>query len=280
LNIGDTIDVDMGYTTSHARNFSGYVKVIDRNAQTGLYTITAHDVMVRAIDYLVCSADPNAPFKRSNIKAEELVKQVLALASLTSYTFDATSFTFAQRYPAEVNLVTSYDYCHMIADILYWHLYADKDGVCYFVSRWPYIMPADVSYCTLHTTDMTAFATNVNEKDLRNRVVVYGYNGIYAEAKDAACPYLPAGYFKTAAVQNDIIDTQAMATAAANYNLPRYDKLTYVCQANIIGRHDIVARKCVTLDDTILGTTGLWYIYSAQHTWGSQGYTVSLELRK
>jgi len=279
LDIGDTVEANFGYISNHNRLFSGYVKNIEHSADTGLYTITAQDVMVRAVDFFVVSADPDNPFKRSHISAEDLVKDVLALAQLTSYDYDATSFTFAIRNPAEVNLTSSYDYCKMISDILYWHLYADKDGVCHFIDRKPYPDVGDVSLKTLTDYDITSFTHRISEKDLRNRVVIYGAGSIHAEAH-AASPYLPVGYYKTAVCSAAVIDDQTMANMAAAYNLTLLNRLTETVSLNLIGDPDIEARCCVTLNEAILGVTGLWYVYSVSHNWSQGGYTMGLEMRK
>jgi hypothetical protein len=278
LDIGDTVEANFGYVSNHRRLFSGYVKQIERSAESGIYSITANDVMVRAIDFFVVSADPDTPFKRSHISAEDLVKDVLALAQLTSYDFDPTLFTFAIRNPAEVNLTSSHDYCRMIADILYWHLYADKDGVCHFVDRKPYV-DGDIPLKTLTDYEISSFTHRISEKDLRNRVVVYGAGSIHAEAS-APSPYLPAGYYKTAVCAAPVIDDQTMANQAAAYNLPLYNRLTESVSLNLIGDPDIEARCVVTLNEAVLGVTGDWYVYTAVHNWGDSGYAMGLELRK
>jgi hypothetical protein len=135
LDIGDEIEIDLGFTDSHSKVFTGYVKQIDRKVPDNSYTITAHDVMTRAIDFFVASSNPESPFKRRNISAEDLVQDVLELSGLNSFNMQPTSFTLAIGTDAEVNLISAYDYCNSIADIVAWHLYADIDGVVNFVNR-------------------------------------------------------------------------------------------------------------------------------------------------
>jgi hypothetical protein len=67
---------------------------------------------------------------------------------------------------------------------------------------------------------------------------------------------------------------------AAAYNLALLNRLTETVSLNLIGDPDIEARCCVTLNEAILGVTGLWYVYSVSHNWGQGGYTMGLEMRK
>src|SRR3989304_3967798 len=121
LGIGDSIDIDLGFTDNHDRIFRGYVKQLEKKVPDNTYIVTANDVLVRALDFFIVSTNPDAPFTRNNISAEDLVEDVLALAGLTNYVGQNSSFTFATQAPAEVNLVSSYDYCKAIADLLAYH---------------------------------------------------------------------------------------------------------------------------------------------------------------
>jgi len=291
LDIGDSIDVDIGYSANHARVFRGYVKQIDRKVPENIYTITAHDVMTRAVDFFVASTNPEEPFSRTNISAEDLVEDVLALAGLTNYDPDPTNFVFATNSVAEVNLVSAFDYCRYIADTLTWHLYADEDGVVHFINRKPYVMvagspesnqpgfQADTSLGTINDTTILDFTHKRSEKDLRNRIVVYGSTGIYAEAK-ASSPYLPAGFYKTVAFGTNLIDHQGYAQQAADYNLIILNRLTEQVSMNVIGDPSYMARSVFTIDEDILGINDDYYIVMAEHSWSKAGYTVSMELRK
>ena len=292
-NIGDQITIDLGYEDGHGQIFTGYIKSIEREIPDNTYTITCNDVLIRAIDYFVASTNPEEPFSRKNIAAEDLVKDVLALAGLYDYSAQATSFTLAINTDAEVNLVSSYDYCKSIADIVAWNLWAESDGTVYFRNRKPYVMdgtsgqPGDVadipiSGVVLETGDKKQniqINYKISERDLRNRVVVYGTTGIYAEAKEES-PYLPENFYKTIVAANVIIDTQDMAQRSADYNLDLYNRLTEELQLTVVGDHRLRARKVVAVNDSYTGLNQNFYIYSCEHQWGSSGYTCQLDLRK
>lgn len=285
LTLGDFVEIDLGYTTNHRILFKGYVKNIQKKTPDGIFTVTCDNILIRAVEYFIASSNPNEPFTRSNITAEDLVADVLALAGLTDFAFTATSFTFGVNSPVEVNLVSAYDFCKLITDILSWHLYADTDGVVNFVNRKPYVMdgssgqPGDIEDEPVKTiTGKLQLIKSDSEKDLRNRIVVYGRDPISAEASEVS-PYLPDGFFKTTVVASEWIDTEQVAQDAADYNLELLNRLTQEGNITIVGDPDLTARDVVTVVDTITTISGNYYIYSCEHIWGSTGYTTALGLR-
>lgn len=279
LKLNMLIDVNMGYVGNSKRVFRGYVKNIEEKESEHVFTITASDVLVRAMDYFIASSNPNTPFKRQNIKAENLVRDVLGLAGLTNFSADPTNFTFAIGSPLEVNLTSSYDYSKFIADLLAWHLYGDENGVVRFIDRKPFV-DGDSPIKTITASEILNYKYIRSDRNLRNRVVVYGANGIYAEAS-ASSPHLPAGFYKTVVVAApQVFDTQAMAQNAANRNLSILNRLTESCSISVIGDPDLLARRCITLVDPVLLETENWYIFSAEHSLGMSGYITNLELRR
>lgn len=280
LDIGDSISINLGYTTDHGKIFQGYVKNIEYKEPSLTFTITASDVLVRAMDYFIASADPETPFTRQNIAAEDLVGDILSLAGLDNYEGENSAFTLALSNPLEVNLTTAYDYCRFIADIIAFHLYADEDGVVHFLDRRFFPMPGDTAIGTVNKVISISAKYTESDRDLRNRVVVYGAGGIFAEAQ-AESPYLPDGFFKSVVVSApQVFDTQEMADQSAEYNLELLNRLTTSASVVMEGNYRYIARKTANLSFTEIGITGEWYIFSAEHSFNSNGYTVSMELRK
>jgi len=279
LSIGDSITVDVGYTSDHNVLFTGYVKRIERIIPDNIYTITAHDEMVRAIDYFIASTNPDAPFSRYRIQAEDLIRDLLALAGLTNYQGDTTNFTYAWTTNAEINLVGCHEYCNGIADMLAWHLYADTTGKVYFIDRKPYVMGGDSALKTISDPTILSVQKTTSDTDLRNRVLVYGSGGVYAEAK-AASPYLPTGFYKTAVLSSPIMDLQSSADKAASYNLTKWNRLTESLNLTVEGDADLIAREVVHVHQTSLGINSDWYIYSAEHNIDKSGYQIALTLRQ
>jgi len=291
LDIGDSALVQIGYDGNPQTVLNGYVKSIERNVPDNLYSVTISDVMVRAIDYFVVSSNPENPFTRQDISAEDLIEDVMELAGLTSFNLGASQFTFAtlESTKVEVNLVSSYDFCKMIADLLAWNIWADEFGTIHFKNRKPYVMDglsgqpgdtiADGMVSTVWTKDTLNIEYRESDQDLRNRVVVYGTEGVYAEASESS-PYLPSGFYKSMALATSIIDKTSNAQKACNYNLALYNRLTKQCSVTTIGDPVLLPRRCITLKNNILGIDSDWYIYMAQHSWTREGYTTSLELRQ
>lgn len=280
LDIGDLITIDIGYVGDHGRIFKGYVKNIEYKEPTLTYTITASDVLVRAMDYFIAATDPNDPFTRQNISAEDLVGDILSLAGISDYVGSNSNFTLAISNPLEVNLTTAYDYCRFIADIIAFHLYADVNGTVRFLDRRFFPMDGDSPIGTVNKAISISAKYAESDRDLRNRVVVYGAGGIYAEAKEES-PFLPDDFYKSVVVAApQVFDTQDMADQAAEYNLDLLNRLTKSASIVIVGDHRYIARKTANFSFPEVGISGEWYIFSAEHSFNNSGYTVSLELRK
>jgi len=279
LNLGDSVTINLGYSDSHSIVFTGLVKGIQKSESPVQYTITAIDTLIRAMDFFIVSSNPETPFSRQNISAEDLVGDVLALSGLTNYDGDTTNFTVAIKNPVEVNLTSSYDYCSFIAGLVAWHLYADINGKVWFLDRKPYIMGGDSSYKTITLPSILSATYSEDANNLRNRVVLYGAEGITAEAS-ASSPYLPAGFYKTAVVSAQIIDSQTYADQCVAYNLALYNRLTRSVSLTVLGDSALVPRKVLTLNTGITELDHDWYIYGASHTINSGGFTTDLELRR
>lgn len=277
LGIGDSCTVQLGYVGDRPVVFSGYVKSVERKEPERLYTIVASNVLIRAVDYFIASLNPEEPFTRDHIKAEKLVEEVLDLAGLTNYSGSSTSFTFGINTEVEVNLVSAYDFCKFIANTLAWHLYADNSGKVHFKDIKPHVTGSPVD--TLNDTNLLSINYSQSDRELRNRVVVYGTTGIYAEAK-AASPHLPAGFYKSVVVAAPaIIDSLSIAQQSANYNLAALNRLTKRVAVSMLGNANIACRDTVTVTRPSVGVTGNWFVYSIEHNWSKTGFVTNMELR-
>src|SRR3972149_4074608 len=270
-SIGDLITIDLGYTTSHGQIFKGYIKNIVRQVPDNIYTVMAKDV--------------------------------LNMTGLTSYSGDNSAFTFATKSgnKVEVKLTSAYDFCKLIADLLAWQVWADENGTVHFKNRKPRIMDGtsgqvgdppggvpDSPVATITDSNIFDFIYTESARDLRNRVVVHGAEGVYAESKsgtsynpvtDAMEQILPVGYYKSMALVSPIIDSDSMAEAATDYNLDMYNRLTVSIQAQVEGSHLYLARKTLTVNEIITGINRDFYVFLSEHAWSKNGYTCNLELR-
>lgn len=280
LDIGDEITVQLGYVGDTFLALTGFVKSMEYKEPEREYSITCGNVLVRAIDFFIASDNPDEPFSRQNISAEDLIGDLLELAGITSYIPDSTSFTFAINNPVEVNLTPCYDYCHFLADIIAFTIYADTAGVVRLIDRRPYPVGGDTSDYTFTVDDVIEASYEKSDLNIRNKVIVYGSAGISATAS-ASSPYLPAGFYRTVVVAAPgVIDTQSMAQQSADYNLELLNRLTQKVNLSVIGRTGVVPRTIATVTLPDIGVTGDWYVYSCEHNWSKAGFLTNLELRR
>lgn len=281
LSIGDSAEVSLGYQGDTFGVITGFVKAIEHKEAERKYTITIANVMVRAIDFFIAASDPEEPFSRQNITAEDLIQDVLELSGLNDFDMESTSFTFAINNPVEVNLTSAYDYAHFLANIIAYTLYADNDGTVHLINRRPYPEVGEAADYTFNDpTEMITVSYNKSDRDLRNKVIVYGSAGIHAEASEAS-PYLPVDFYKTVVVAAPgVIDSQQMAEQSAEYNLELLNRLTESVELTIIGQTGIIPRTIAEIDVDDLNLDGKWYIYAVEHMWSKAGYLTTLELRR
>jgi hypothetical protein len=292
--IGDAITINLGYVSDHGNVFTGYVKQIERTVPDNTYTITAADKMTRAVDFFIAASNPADVLKYKNITAEALVADLMSKAGLTNFTYDATFFTFAPTYEFEVSLVSSYDYCKTIADTITWSLWCDETGQVHFENRKPFVMTGDTGQPgdthderpigaasgTITIPNTLQINYTKSESELRNKVIVWGSDGIYADAHEESS-YLPAGFYKTAvAGLQSLIGTQVMAQAVADYNLNLLNRLTKSIGITMLGIHTIEARQILRVQNSLLGIDSNWYVYGCEHSLNNSGYTITMELRQ
>jgi len=277
LDMGDAVTAYVGYDDNKPKMFEGWVKNLEKKVPDDSFIITCNDEMVKATDFFIASNTPDSCYKRRNISAEDLVGELLEMAQITDYTRGTTYFTFGITRDVEVNLISAYDMSKTIADILAYSIWCDTEGTAHFEDRRPYVMDDDTPYKTI--SGIVNITHRTSERDLRNRVVVYGASDVYAVA-EAESPYLPTGFRKTVVVASPWIDSQQMAQDACDYNLDKLNRLTEEVSLEIIGDPDIHARQVISLSDTYTGVSGNWYIYTCEHRWGEGGYTTGMELRK
>jgi len=308
VGIGDSISVDLGYDDNHSIIFTGFVKQIEQKVPNKVYTITAKDTLIRAIDYFIVPTNPENVFKRRNILAENLVGDVLSLAGLTNYNGEITYFTLAIGVDAEVKLISAYDYCKSIADLLAYHLYADVDGQIHFKNRKPFVMKegdpqwpgyqqpgnsTDVPIGTIDDSMILSLNYKKVETNLRNRIVVWGKEGVFAEAKKSTSfdpileswiqvtPTTPSIFYKTIAFVSSLVGTDNLAQSAADYNLTLFNRLGYGITMSVVGDPSYIARNTITINDGILGIDKKdFYIFLSEHSWSKSGYVVNMELNR
>lgn len=275
--------VDLGFTTDHDVMLAGgVVKAIEYLRPQEMYRLRVQDVLVRAVDNFLAPDDPEAAFMADNIAAEDLVRDLLSNSGLTSYTGEATGFTFATQEPAPIKLVTAWDMIANICKITGRVCYADDAGQVHFVTRKPYIVGGDTSVLAIAPGsggNLSRISYVQSDSELRNRVVVYGKSDVHATASDTS-PYLTAGYYKSMVIAHELIDSQAQAQAAADLNLLMFNRLTETLTVGLVGNTLARARAIVDVTDAFCGLSAdEFVVFGAKHTVSDQaGYAVELTL--
>lgn len=270
LELGDYIEIDLGYETDHSVEFKGYVLAITqkRTSEGWNVSIRARDQMWRAMALFIASSDPQAPLKYKNIDAEDLVAAMLELAGITSYSLDSPGFTFAPEKDLEVNLMSSWDMISKVTRLLAWHCYDDA-GTVKFNDRKPYNVAGDSSVYSFTTGDSGEIESvgsfTMSSEKIRNKVVVYGHEGVHAEAS-ASSPFLPSGFYKAEVISApNLIDTTAQAQDIADYNLDLLNRLEKNLTITVVGVPGLKCRQVVTVTESETEVFGDWLIYNMQY---------------
>lgn len=277
-DVGDSIEVSLGYTGNKPKVFEGYVKSVELKEPERLYTITAANVLIRAVDYFLASTNPDTPFSRNHISAENLVGDLMAEAGITNYTGQASGLTLGIEDDIEVNLASAYDFSRFLADLLAFHIYADVNGKVHFDDTKPYPTGGG-SVATLNKTNTISMVYSESDRDLRNRVVVYGSDGIFASSQQSS-PHLPSGFYKSVVIASPtIIHSSSVAKQIANYNLNKLNRLTKRVSIAAIGNPSIQCRDNVQVVNSDLGLNDTAFVYSVEHNFSKAGYITSIEGR-
>jgi len=286
LDIGDQINFNIGYSGNYGAIFYGYVRNIDAGLPEARNRIICEDELSKATDYFMASDDPEEPFSRNNIKTEDLIEDILNEAQITNYTHDVPlEVIWGTQGEIEFNLTTAWQAADIIAGALAWHLYADRSGQVHLIDRPPYEEGGDSADFTWNNASQNILVLDHTRstENLRNRIVVYGKNNITATASQSS-PYLPAGFYKTAVIATQAIDSQSQANQAASNNLELMNRLTEALQIQIEGDYQIEPRKFASVvinePDISLTVSGLWFIYQVEHRIDNSGYICNVTLTK
>ena len=307
LVLNSPITINCGYIDNHQPMFSGRVKNVTRSRAEGTIKLTCRDILIDASDMFLVADDPESPWSRSNIFAQDLVGDLLAEAQITNYYPNVPmSFTYGLNAPAEFNLVSVMDAIGQITRTLVWHVYADPTYV-HFTDIKPYYRTGTqknteygtsghsddtISHCITAGTLLSIPSSGLSPKpiietidyvysdeQLRNKVKVFGRDNLMEEASETS-PYLPSEFYKTAVIASPLIDSNDMASKAAWFNLRLYNRLTESLNIQCLGDSTIHARQFVEVIEAKTGVSGYWFVETANHVLGSDGYSLRLSLTK
>lgn len=282
LSIGSVVDIEIGFDTNYGTVMTGgIVKSIEENIPGFDYTIQIYDRLVLAADAYIAPDDPNNPYLATNVEASVLFGNLLStFAGITDYVGDATAFTFGYPNPTPIKMVHVMDVLTNIAKITNYIFYVSGTTVR-FVDRRPYLLGSDTPAYTVSDGaggNIASGSYTRSDKSLRNRVVVYGTPGVEAVAS-ASSPYLPAGYYKTAVIAHELIQTSSQATSTANLNLAWLNRLTETVEVTTIGRWNSRPADIVGVTSSFWGMTNRpFFCLSCLHNIGPAGYETTYTL--
>ena len=286
LSLGDSIGFNIGYAGDTAKIFQGYVRNIETELVSAKNRIICEDELSKASDFFMAASDPTLPFTRSNIDTADLVEDILNEAQITSFSDDTSlSVTWGTAGEVTFNLVTSWQAAKQIIDALAWHLHADRSGTVHLSEIKPYAEGGEsIDFVWNLTTDnIMNINYHTSTEKLRNRVVVYGREGVTATASTSST-HLPAGFFKTAVLASHLFDTNSFAQNVADVNLTLFNRLTESLTLTVEGDADIEPRKWATVtvveSDISMNVTGDWFIYQVEHRIDTSGYLCNVTLTR
>lgn len=282
LSIGDVVSIELGYQGDSGLVLSGgLVKGIKASVPGYEYSIEIYDQLVLASDAYIAPDNPDSPYTANNVEASVLFGNLLStFAGITNYSGDATIFTFGVPNPTPIKMVSVMDMLTNIAKITNYIFY-DDNGTVRFRDRRPYLLDSDTPGYVISEGpggNILGGSYSRSDKALRNRVVVYGSPGVQATAQ-AGSPYLPTGYYKTAVISHELIQSNAQAQETANLNLAWLNRLSETCEVTIIGRWQSRPIDIVGVTSPFWGMTDYpFFCVSCHHNLGTGGYETVLTL--
>ena len=115
-----------------------------------------------------------------------------------------------------------------------------------------------------------------SDENLRNKVVVYGRDGIVYTTSASSPWVVDPTFYKTAIISYEFIDTQAMAKETGDINLHRLNRLTESCIIETMGDPSIDTRQVASVTDSQCGLSGNWFMTQCRHSVSKSGYTLRM----
>ena len=270
--LGKAVTLSLTNESDVRQVFSGFVDDVGETRFPDVFEVTCSNILQRARNHWLITNSLDTFWTRSNIAAETLVGDLLAEAGLTNYSGDTSLFTFGTNGDVEFQLLSVMDAIDQINNILAYSIYMDGATI-----RWSQKFPTPEGSPTITLDKFIAISKTVGTKNLRNKVVVFGKNGIYAEASEVS-PYLPTDFYQTAIVSSELIDSQSMANSSVDYNLELYNKLGQELRIDIEGNPNLKVMDTIHITHSPLDIDDDWFVYSVNHTF-EETFTTTAILR-
>ncbi len=257
----NTVVLEEGYNGYYAVTFTGYVDdcIVGRFPNT--WEIQCRDVLKKAVDTWL--DDEGVEYNMT--QADAAVSDLLGRAGLTALDIGSTNFTIGDVNPAKFKLVSIMDAVLQIAALIGWHVWATSDGVVHFHYKKP--LPGTSVFWDYQTQDnILGYRYTKTDRNLRNKIVVVGYDDIRAEAS-APSPYIASPpTYRTAILSSELVDTQQMAQVIANWMLGDLNHLTESVEMDIQANPLLNVGHTITIDLVEDGYSAEYFIFSLRST--------------
>lgn len=278
LSVGNEVTIDMGFVGDHGVVFSGFVKKVTRTKPSNTITITANDLLVRAVDDFLAADNPESPLTFHSISDRDLVNELLSQCGLSLSSGPVSPEFIYGTNPdgAKFNLQSVADAVNSICAITGRTCYAE-DGLIYYVDRKPYLVGGDTPthfFTTGNAGSITDISYEKSNDRLRNKVVVYGKSPLTASA-EASSPYVVVT--QTSVIAHELLDTQDICQRTADVNLELMNRLGQTYTMTVIGDHTLKARHIGNISESFTGAFSTdVFMYRVMHRWNESGYTSEL----
>lgn len=277
LTMGDAVSIDLGYADSHAEVFSGYVKKVNKMTPDGIITITANDILIRAVDFFLASDDPEQPLTYNNINDRDLVDALLGECGLSLSTGAVSpTFTFGTNEDgAKFNLQSVAEVIQFVSGITGRLCWAEGANI-HYEDRKPYKVGGDTVVDTWTTgagQDIISISKETDNSKIRNKIVVYGKSPL-ASTASAASPYVVVD--QASVIAHELLDTQAICDATAAVNLEILNRLAVTYTVDLHGDASILPRTIYHITESFTGANEDVFIYRVSHNWSESGFITNV----
>ena len=252
------VQVYEGHDDQTVIAFTGYVDDVKKGCYPATWQIVCRDVLKKAQD--IWLDDVGVTY--NSTQAETAVADLLGRAGL-SVTAATSSFTIADIQPAAFKLVSLMDAVNQIAALIGWRCWAGPDGTVYFQPSKP--KPATTAaWSYTRGVDILDYQYDFTDRNTRNRVVTVGYGSIRA-AVNSSSPYVPSGYYRTAILSSELIDTQGMADTFAAWMLTDLNVATESLDTfKVVGNPLIGVGNTIHVTDVSRGLNANFFVFSVR----------------
>jgi len=231
-----------------------FIGSVEKIAPDGTYLIAAQDNSKRLQDYFIKDTYLIDYFSTARFWIEKFLDEVGL-----SYTFTTTESGGILSNNTQLGIASAYDTIIQLLQISGWYIYFDANGTAIIGAKEVDTKIAE----TIQTEEIINLTINQHDRDLRNRVVVWGNANPNTGAQIFAdvSVITPWNYSikdkRTVVIANHNIDSYSAAYSIANLALNEFSKITHIKTVEIVGAIDVSIGDYVMIDSDYFKGAGL-----------------------